>query len=111
MELNAGQISSPEIIVGENLILSVNIPTFNHPLTVITWTQQGNMLSEADERVTISNTAVLPATSGPVTSTLQLNSVSLQDSGTFSFTAANAAGNNTLTFMVTITGKSLWLLK
>ncbi len=105
--LNVGQVYTPEIVVGETLILSVKITVLDHPLTTVTWMQQGNILSEVDERVTIRNTDMILATIGSVISTLQLNSVSIQDSGSFSFTANNAAGNNTLRFLVTVICKSL----
>lgn len=104
MERSAG--FSSEAVVGKGLFLSVVISTPDHPLTSVIWTHQNNILSEADERVTINNTDVFPATADPIVSTLHLTVVSLEDSGIFSVIAINAAGNTTLTFNLTVTGKS-----
>ena len=104
MTYSVGQTPTIEVVAGETLILSANISNFEYPLIFATWIQQGNTLSE-NQRINIVNTAMIPADSGPVISILQLNSLSIIDSGTFTFVAGNAAGNNTLTFAVTITGK------
>lgn len=105
MELATDQIATPVVMAGENLILSVSISGFNVPLTSISWTQQGNTLTGSNNRVTITNNPMLSAISGPVSSTLMLSSVIPTDSGTYSATATNGAGNGTVMFTVTVQGK------
>ena len=98
-------MASIEVSAGDDLSLSVTISGFNLPLTSISWTQQGNTLTGSEDRVTITNTPSLPATSGPVTSTLVLTAITPAETGRYSVTALNAAGNNTLEFIVSVPGK------
>ncbi len=78
----------------------MNITEFNLPLTEIIWFIDG---VPATGVLTITNTST---TSPPATTTLTLDPVQLpSESGLYSVTAANPAGNDTITFNVTVTGE------
>ena len=108
VELTDGQVSSLEVDPGDNLALMVSISGFNLPLTSITWRWQDSALIGTEDRVTITNVPTLPVTTGPVLSTLLFRPVLPQDSGNYFVSAANAAGNNTAMFMLTVKGKSCY---
>ena len=96
-------ISAPKdskVATGIPLILSVNITEFNLPLTDITWFIDGTLATEANERVTITNTSTA---SPPASSTLTLDPVQFPaEDGLYSVTAVNPAGMVTTAFNVTI---------
>ena len=102
VELAAGQITSPELEAGNDLMLSVNIARFNLPLTNITWSHGGNILTSGVGRVTITTSS--PLTSPPVMSTLQRTSLIPLDFGMYVITATNPVGNDTFTFDVEVPG-------
>ena len=90
--------------VGEPLILSVNITTFNLPLTTLAWTLDGTLL-QTTERITIAHSSV---TEPPASSRLTVDPVqSANDGGTYNFTAVNPAGQSVTTFTVIIYGTSV----
>ena len=102
--LPSGSTASPEVVAGQTLTLSVSISDFNINLTSISWTKDGNSLTSGQARVTITN-PILPATTAPVNSTLQLTSTLPSDSGSYVITSTNAAGSDNFTFSVSITGE------
>ena len=104
MTLAADQVASPMLLAGNSLTLSVSISDFNLPLMDISWIQGSTNLTDGVGGVTITNSPTLPVMSG--SSTLQLSTITPADSDTFTVTAANAAGNTTVTFTVTVEGKS-----
>ena len=105
VELETGKVASLEVTAGRDLTLSASISGFNLPLTSISWRQQGSTLNGSEDRVTITNTPMLPASSGSVTSTLTLSATVPQDSGNYSVSATNGAGSDTLEFTVSVTGE------
>ena len=98
----AGQVLSPELEAGNDLMLSVNITRFNLPLTNITWSHAGNILTSGVDRVSITTSS--PLTSPPVMSTLQRTSLIPLDFGIYVVTATNPVGNDSLTFDVEVPG-------
>ena len=92
---------SIEVVTGKSISLSVSISGFNLPLTSITWSQPNG----TEDRVTIAHTHTLPATTGPVQSTLHLRAALPQDSGNYSITASNGAGSGTAMFTLAVKGK------
>ena len=98
----AGQVLSPELEAGNDLMLSVNITRFNLPLTNITWSHAGNILTSDVDRVSITTSP--PLTSPPVMSTLQRTSLIPLDFGIYVVTATNPVGNDSLTFDVEVPG-------
>ena len=106
MEPSVDQVISQTIINGDALTLSATISAFNLPLTSITWTHQGATISASEEGVNITHSLSLPASSGPVESTLILGDTVPQDGGSYVAMATNAAGTGTLEFTVTVTGET-----
>ena len=96
-------MQSPEVLAGNTLELSVNITSFNLPLTNITWTHNGNALTSGQDSVTITNPSL--SDSAPVVSMLMKTSIIPLDSGNYSIMATNPEGSSTYTFQVTVTGK------
>ena len=99
----AGQVASPEIEAGNDLILSVNITRFNLPLTNITWRHGGDISTGVDDRVMV--TTNYSQTDPPVTSTFQLSSLIPLDSGMYVVIATNPVGSENFSFNVAISGK------
>ena len=95
-----------EVAVASTLTLTVTITDFNLPLTDITWFIDGVPATAVTGRtgvLTITNTST---TSPPATTTLTLDPVQLpSESGLYSVTAVNPAGNDTTTFTVTVSGE------
>ena len=87
--------------VGDNLTLSVNITRFNRPVTSITWSHSGNILTDGVDRVTINSPTL---DSPPVISTLQRSSLALQDFGLYVVTATNQVGDASFTLDVAVPG-------
>ncbi len=96
-------MQSPEVLAGNTLELSVNITSFNLPLTNITWTHNGNALTSGQDRVTITNPSL--SDSAPVVSMLMRTLIIPLNSGNYSIMATNSEGSSTYTFQVTVTGK------
>ena len=101
MALEGDQVASPEVMASGDLTLSVSISDFNLPLTSINWTP----LDGSEDRFIITHSAMLPATTGPVTSTFILNQTIPADTGSYSVTATNDAGSDTFIFTVSVTGE------
>ena len=92
-----------EVTTGTPLGFTVTITDFNLPLTEITWYIDNTPATEANRRITITDTST---TSPPATSTLTLFSVQLPaEGGVYSVTAVNPAGMATTTATVTVTCK------
>ena len=95
-----------EVAVASTLTLTVTITDFNLPLTDITWFIDGVPATAITGRtgvLTITNTST---TSPPATTTLTLDPVQLpSESGLYSVTAINLAGNVTTNFNVTVSGE------
>ena len=102
VELAAGQVASPELEAGNDLMLSVNITRFNLGLTNITWSHGGNIITSGVGRVTITTSS--PLTSPPVMSTLQRTSLIPLDFGMYVITATNPVSSDTFTFDVEVPG-------
>ena len=100
--LAAGQVVSPELEAGNDLMLSVNITRFNLALSIITWSHGGNILTDGVDRVSITTSS--PLTSPPVMSTLQRTSLIPLDFGMYVVTATNPVGSVTFTFDVEVPG-------
>ena len=98
----ADQVASPELEAGNDLMLSVNITRFNFPLTNITWSHGGNILTSGIDRVSITTSS--PLTSPPVMSTLQRTSLIPLDLGMYIVTATNPVGSATFTFNLEVSG-------
>ncbi len=96
-------MQSPEVLAGNTLELSVNITSFNLPLTSITWTHNGNVLTSGQDSVTITNPSL--SDPSPVVSMLIRASLIPLDSGNYSIMSTNPEGSSTYTFQVTVTGK------
>ncbi len=94
-------MQSPEVLAGSTLELSVNIASFNLPLTSITWTHNGNVLTSGQDRVTITNPSL--SDPAPVVSITRASLIPL-DSGNYSIMATNPEGSSTYTFQVTVSG-------
>ena len=81
------------------------ITQFNLPLTEITWFIDGTPATEANERLSITNTSTATP---PATSTLTLDSVQFPaEGGLYSVTAVNPAGMVTTAFNVTVSCKQV----
>ena len=105
MALESDQVASPEVMANGLLTLSVSISDFNLPLTSINWTQLGEHRDSSEDRVNITHSSILTATTSPVISTFILNYTIPADTGNFSVTASNDAGSDTFTFTVSVTGE------
>ena len=102
VELGSQDQESPEVLAGNNLTLSVNITTFNLPLTNIMWTRNDDTIISGQDRITVSNPSLSAPV--PVMSTLMRSSVIPLDDGNYTITATNPAGSNMYTFRVPVTG-------
>ncbi len=119
-----------QVLPGETVSLQVSIPEFSPNLTSIVWRKGTKDLSTVD-RVTITNTYTttldsavsdapisgsLSSITAAIKSMLQLSAVRPEDSGTYTVTATNKAGDhNSMTFTLTVKGNSyqafsLWQL-
>ena len=98
----AGQVASPELEAGNDLMLSVNITRFNLALINITWSHGGNILTSGVDRVSITTSS--PLTSPSVMSTLQRTSLIPLDLGMYVITATDPVGSATFTFDVEVSG-------
>ena len=102
-ELTSGQTASHGIFAGGIFTLSVNITVFNVPLTSISWIHQGKILSGSEDRVIIISNAILPATSGPIISSLQISAVvEEEDIGNYTAIASHHTRNSTVQFTVSV---------
>ena len=101
--IDNNQATSSEVQVRNDLTLSVNITTFNLPLTYITWMHNGNTIISGQDRITITTPSL--SAPAPVTSTLMRTSVIPFDGGNYRVTATNQAGSNTIKIEVVVTGK------
>ena len=95
------------MIGGEDMTFSVLISTF--PLASIAWYHQDKALTDTDNRVTITDTLTQDNRCGPLLSTFQRTSVLPQDSGSYTVTATNEAGSDSVTFTVVVKGERVWL--
>ena len=94
-----------EVTTGSPLGFSVIITEFNLPLTEIIWSIDGTPVTEANARITITNTDTITP---PATSELTLDPVQFpSDGGQYSVTAVNPAGMDNSTVTVTVTCKAL----
>ena len=98
---------SIEAILGEVQTIDVVI-YFNRSLSSILWEFEGSIINSSDNTIFILNPP-LPASIGPVFSTLSIPSIMYEDAGLYTVTASNIDGNSTVSFMVTVVGK--WLTK
>ena len=105
VQIASRQTAFQSIIVGRILNLSVTITIFNVPLTSVTWTHEENTLTSSMDRVTIDTSSELPATSGPIMSTLQVGAVEGEDSGRYTAIASHHSRNSMVHFNINITGE------
>ena len=98
-------MASPEVMANGLLTLSVSISDFNLPLTSINWTQLGEHHDGSEDRVNITHSSILPATTETVISTFILINTIPADTGNYSVTATNDAGSDTFTLTVRVTGE------
>ena len=89
-------------MAGTSIILSVFITGFNLPLSSISWAWQGTTLTGSEQRVTITNTTTTTTT---VISALMVSALIPGDSGRYTVTATNDAGNDTLEATLSVTGE------
>ena len=108
MRQSDDQDASMAVNIDGNISLPIVISGFNPNLTSITWKHKGNLLTGTEDGVTITNSHSLPATTGPVQSTLQLSRVRPEDSGTYTVTACNDAGSCSEKFTLTVRG--MWYM-
>ena len=94
-----------DVIVGSTLTLMVNITGFNLPLTNITWMEDGQMLMNNTDNITITHGSFA---AHPTASILVRNPIlSPMDNGTYEVTVVNPAGESMTTFNVTVNGKQV----
>ena len=105
VELGSGHRAYHTVIAGDVLTLYVTITIFNVPLTSITWTHEGNTLTGSEGRVIIVTSAMLPATSGPVISSLQVIAVEEGDAGVYTAIASYHSLSTTVQFDTKIPGE------
>ncbi len=98
-----GQSMNAELEVGNDLSLSVNILNFNIPLSEVTWSHSGNLLTPGVDRVSITTDSSLMFP--PVMSTLRRTSIQPLDFGVYVVTAISPVGNVSFTFNVLLQGK------
>ena len=93
------------VIVGSALTLLVNITGFNLPLTSITWMEDGLVLMNNTDNITIIHGSF---EAPPTTSTLVRDPIqSPMDNGTYEVTVVNQAGQSMTTFNVIVNGKQV----
>jgi len=91
------------VIVGSALTLMVDITEFNLPLTSITWMEDGQVLMNNTNSITITHGSFVTP---PTTSTLVRDPIqSVMDNGTYEVTVVNPPGQNMTTYTVTVNGK------
>ena len=94
---------SVEVVVGEDLVLSTIFTGFNLPITNIVWTRNGEMISSATDRITISISGIATPNG---TTTLTLSPVNApSDGGTYIVAVTNPAGSDMTVFAVNVTGE------
>ena len=104
-------LSSPdqsvEVVVGEDLVLCTIFTGFNLPITDINWTQNGEAVDTASDRINF----VFMGTSAPDgTSTLTISPVNApSDGGTYIVTVTNPAGSDMTVFAVNVTGELTYI--
>ena len=101
-ELASNQNATHELTVGGNFTLSVKVTSFNIPLIAISWAHEGNTLTGDEDRVNIQTSAVLPVSSGSVTSTLQIREAVLTDAGYYNAIVESSTESSTVQFEVSI---------
>ena len=93
------------VTVGSALILMVDITGFNLPLTSITWLEDGQMLMNNTDNITITHGSFEASNT---TSTLVRDPIqSPMDNGTYEVTVVNPAGQSMTTFNVTVNGEQM----
>ncbi len=98
-----GDVLPQELNEGNDLNITVIIDDFTLPITNILWTKLGGTLSNNQSKANILTDVSMQT--APVSSTVQLlSSVVPMDSGSYSVTAVNAAGNDTFIFNLRVTG-------
>ena len=98
---------SVEVVVGEDLVLNTLLTGFNLPITNIIWTRNGELVSSATDRITISISGIATPNG---TTTLTLSPVNApSDGGTYIVTATNDAGSDMTVFTVNVTGELTYM--
>ena len=93
------------VTVGSALTLMVDITGFNLPLTNITWMEDGQLLMNNTDNITITHGSF---EAPPTTSTLVRDPIqSPMDNGTYEVTVVNSAGQSTTTFTVIVNGRQI----
>ena len=91
------------VTVGSALNLMVDITEFNLPPTSITWMEDGQVLMNNTDSITITHGSFAAP---PTTSTLVRNPIqSVIDNGTYEVTVVNPAGESMTTFTVIVNCK------
>ena len=106
-----------EVVVGDDLVLNTTFTEFNLPITNVSWTRNGEMVTSATDRITISisGTAIDIDITGTIalneTITLTVSPVNASsDGGTYIVTATNEAGSDMTVFTVNVTGELMYML-
>ena len=93
------------VTVGSALTLMVDITGFNLPLTNITWMEDGQLLMNNTDNITITHGSF---EAPPTTSTLVRDPIqSPMDNGTYEVTVMNQAGENMTTYTIIVNGRQL----
>ena len=93
------------VTVGSALTLMVDITGFNLPLTSITWMEDGQVLVNNTDNITIAHGSFEAPTT---TSTLVRDPIqSPMDNGTYEVTVMNQAGQSTTTYTIIVNGRQL----
>ena len=93
------------VTVGSALTLMVDIAGFNLPLTSITWIEDGQVLMNNTDNITITHGSFAAP---PTTSTLVRDPIqSPMNNGTYEVTVMNQAGENMTTYTIIVNGKHL----
>ena len=81
----------------------VNITEFNLPLTDITWMEDGQVLMNNTDNITITHGSF---EAPPTTSTLVCDPIqSVMNNGTYEITVVNPAGQSMTTYTVIVNGR------
>ena len=92
-----------EVTVGSALTLMVDITGFNLPIASITWREDGQVLMNNTDNITITHGSF---EAPPTTSTLVRDPIqSPMDNGTYQVTVVNPAGESMTTYTVIVNGK------
>ena len=105
-EIARNQRATLEYTVGGNVTLSVNVTIFNIPLISISWAHEGNTLTGDEDRVNIQTSAMLPVSSGSVTSTLQIRAAVLEDAGYYNATVTSSTKRSVVHFEMAVTSST-----